>query len=672
MPTSLYRRYRPASFSDVVGQKHIVSTLSNALEQTRISHAYLFCGPRGTGKTTMARLLAKALLSGSLDNKPRADFDPNTETSRAIAAGTHPDVYELDAASRTGVDSVREEIITKVSFAPTQGAYKVYIIDEVHMLTTAAFNALLKTLEEPPAHIVFVLCTTDPQKVPDTILSRCQRFDFTHFSIDDLQKRLEYVCQQEGFDYDEEALHLIAQHSLGGMRDALSSLEQLSVFGAGKISLADAQELLGELSSDELFETARILASRNLPQAFEQIARYNSEGMDFQRLMADLAGYLRNVYVYQVLGAGAFGDPTKLSDNPADAQSAQGALLHINKEDLKSFEELGSLFEGPDRVHYILACLAELLSQLRTAADQRLCVELMFARLSRPDSDVSLEALAERLERLERRASFEYQAGQGTGSSQSPVPSARPQAAATPGPQQPVATRPSAPALQSNTEPKQSSVYASENSVDLEKLDTASILRNWDKAKSMIMQRKPARGVLLQKSQVRVDDAGILCIELPGDNLFTFDILQQADNVQLVKDALAEVFGAPVGFRYCAGFACGRTQVPAQKPQIQPHQQAPRPVEASQPQAQSAKPTTRPAPSPQVLSPVDELSEGKLAALSDAQKARLGISDLKIPEGEELKKYEGTGLSPKTIALLNKSFGDNWNVKPEGVSDEGS
>jgi len=234
MAEALYRKYRPQVFEDVVGQEPIERTLKNALAQDKVSHAYLFCGPRGTGKTTTARLLAKALLCQS---GPTPDPDGTCEDCELIAEGTHPDVYELDAASRTGVENVREEIISRVQFAPTRGRYKVYIIDEVHMLSTAAFNALLKTLEEPPSHVVFVLCTTDPQKVPETIHSRCQRFDFRRIAPETMVSRLGAICMAEDVEFEGEALDLIAQRAEGGLRNALTSLEQIIAYEGGKVTL---------------------------------------------------------------------------------------------------------------------------------------------------------------------------------------------------------------------------------------------------------------------------------------------------------------------------------------------------------------------------------------------------------------------------------------------------
>ena len=381
---SLYRKYRPLTFESVVGQQHIVSTLQHAVTEGRLSHAYLFCGPRGTGKTTMARILAKALLCQKAHGDHGCMPDGTCPECEAIAEGAHPDVYELDAASRTGVDSVREEIINSVNFAPVRGTYKVYIIDEVHMLTTQAFNALLKTLEEPPSHVVFVLCTTDPQKLLDTILSRCQRFDFHRISNEDILARMRYVCEQEGFSYDEEALEIVAKHARGGMRDALSTLEQLSVFGGGSVRLADACSLLGEVSSTILAQFARGIASRDAVELFGLVRTQVDEGNDLMELTRDLVGHVRDVYTAFVAGA-------------------KPELLDCTPEEATALKEEASHFENADRLARVLTVLDDAALEMRNASDMRLVLEIALTRLARPESDLTLEALAERLDRLEAR-----------------------------------------------------------------------------------------------------------------------------------------------------------------------------------------------------------------------------------------------------------------------------
>ena len=381
---SLYRKYRPLTFESVVGQQHIVSTLQHAVTEGRLSHAYLFCGPRGTGKTTMARILAKALLCQKAHGDHGCMPDGTCPECEAIAEGTHPDVYELDAASRTGVDSVREEIINSVNFAPVRGNYKVYIIDEVHMLTTQAFNALLKTLEEPPSHVVFVLCTTDPQKLLDTILSRCQRFDFHRISNEDILARMRYVCEQEDFSYDEEALEIVAKHARGGMRDALSTLEQLSVFGGGSVRLADARSLLGEVSSTILAQFARGIASRDVVELFGLVRTQVDEGNDLMELTRDLVGHVRDVYTAFVAGA-------------------KPELLDCTPEEATALKEEASHFENADRLARVLTVLDDAALEMRNASDMRLVLEIALTRLARPESDLTLEALAERLDRLEAR-----------------------------------------------------------------------------------------------------------------------------------------------------------------------------------------------------------------------------------------------------------------------------
>lgn len=386
---SLYRKYRPLTFDSVVGQQHIVSTLEHAITEGRLSHAYLFCGPRGTGKTTMARILAKALLCRNAE-AARAEGasgcmpDGTCEECELIAEGNHPDVYELDAASRTGVDNVREEIINSVNFAPVRGKYKIYIIDEVHMLTTAAFNALLKTLEEPPAHVIFVLCTTDPQKILETILSRCQRFDFHRISNEDIEHRLSYVCEQEGFDYDDEALTIVARHAKGGMRDALSTLEQLSVFGNGAVHADDARSLLGEVSDQILGEFARAIAERDIAELYGLIRAQVEEGNDLLELTRDLVAHVRDVYVACVAGARA-----ELFEGGAEQAEALAA-------------EAAAFGEHPaDRLARVLTVLDDAALEMRGASDMRLVLEIACTRLARPEADLTIEALAERVARLE-------------------------------------------------------------------------------------------------------------------------------------------------------------------------------------------------------------------------------------------------------------------------------
>ena len=386
---SLYRKYRPLTFDSVVGQQHIVSTLEHAITEGRLSHAYLFCGPRGTGKTTMARILAKALLCRNAE-AARAEGasgcmpDGTCEECELIAEGNHPDVYELDAASRTGVDNVREEIINSVNFAPVRGKYKIYIIDEVHMLTTAAFNALLKTLEEPPVHVIFVLCTTDPQKILETILSRCQRFDFHRIGNEDIERRLAYVCEQEGFDYDDEALAIVARHAKGGMRDALSTLEQLSVFGNGTVHADDARSLLGEVSDQILGEFARAIAERDIAELYGLIRAQVEEGNDLLELTRDLVAHVRDVYVACVAGARA-----ELFEGGAEQAEALAA-------------EAAAFGEHPaDRLARVLTVLDDAALEMRGASDVRLVLEIACTRLARPEADLTIEALAERVARLE-------------------------------------------------------------------------------------------------------------------------------------------------------------------------------------------------------------------------------------------------------------------------------
>ena len=419
MAEALYRKYRPQIFEDVVGQEHIERTIKNAIAQDKVSHAYLFTGPRGTGKTTTARLLAKALLC---EKGPTAEPDGTCEDCEMIAAGEHPDVYELDAASRTGVENVREEIIGRVQFAPTRGRYKVYIIDEVHMLSTAAFNALLKTLEEPPSHVVFILATTDPQKVPETIHSRCQRFDFRRISTEAMVSRLGAICTAENVEFEGEALELIAHRAEGGMRNALTSLEQLIAFGDGAVTMEVAERMLGAVDSTDLADIVRTIGVRDAAACFRWVAEYVETGADMAQFVANLAEHMRNMYVMAVAGP--------------------EVVLDVSETTRRELIQELPLF-GVDRLARLLGVLGDVAGELKTSTNPRLTFEIALTRMVRPDADVTLEALAERVETLERQlAGASVVAAAAPASAGVPVAAPAPVSAAAPAAVVPAAVAP--------------------------------------------------------------------------------------------------------------------------------------------------------------------------------------------------------------------------------------
>ena len=379
MHLALYRSERPERFNEIIGQKHIVRILQHQLETDNVSQAYLFTGTRGTGKTTTARILAKAL---NCTGNPADGQLPcgECENCKAIKEGRFLDVIEMDAASNNGVDDIRD-LIDRVNYPPMVGRYKVYIIDEVHMLSTAAFNALLKTLEEPPEHVVFVLCTTDPHKVPETIQSRCQRFDFRRFSVEEIVGYLERISKGEGFEYEPEALEFIAAKSAGGMRDATTALEQVGVYTEGKITLDEATRMFGQIDIAALFEIAGYIARRDTPSCFVWINDLVGRGVDLAQFARDLASHLRNLYVTAITGG-------------------ENGIVACTAAQLERYRQQAAEFGGVDRLARALDICGALVAELRNSADARLSVEIAMTRLTRPDSELTLEALAERIEDL--------------------------------------------------------------------------------------------------------------------------------------------------------------------------------------------------------------------------------------------------------------------------------
>ena len=377
---ALYRKFRPQEFEDVKGQEHIVTTFKNQIKADRIGHAYLFCGTRGTGKTTVAKIFAKAVnCENPIDGSPCGACP----SCQAIAAGTSMNVIEIDAASNNGVDNIRQ-IREEVTYRPTEGKYKVYIIDEVHMLSAGAFNALLKTLEEPPSYVIFVLATTEAHKIPITILSRCQRYDFHRITIDTIAARLMDLMEQEQIDVEEKAIRYVAKAGDGSMRDALSLLDQCIAFHLGeKLTYENVLEVLGAVDTEVFSRLLRQIIDKNVAGAIGTLDELVDEGRELGQLVADFTWYLRNLLLIQS------------SDDMED-------VLDMSKDNLEALKEEAKLISVEVLMRYIRV-FSELGNQVKYASQKRIVIEIAIIKLCRPQMEQDYSSILDRLESLEKR-----------------------------------------------------------------------------------------------------------------------------------------------------------------------------------------------------------------------------------------------------------------------------
>lgn len=377
---ALYRKFRPSSFEDVKGQEHIVTTLKNQMKSGRIGHAYLFCGTRGTGKTTIAKILARGVnCENPVDGSPCGEC----AMCKSILAGTSMNVIELDAASNNGVDNIRE-IVDEVSFSPAEGKYKVYIIDEVHMLSNGAFNALLKTLEEPPSYVIFILATTEANKIPITILSRCQRYDFKRISIDTIADRLSDLMQEEGIDVEEKAIRYVAKAGDGSMRDALSLLDQCIAFHYGQTLTYDmVLDVLGAVDNEVFGKMLRHLVDKNVLGAIALLDEIMMQGRELTQFVSDLTWYFRNLLLL------------KTSDGIED-------VIDVSSDNLVLMKEEAQLVSENAIMRYI-RIFSELSGQLRYASQKRIMLEMAIIKICRPATETKSDALLERIRDLEKK-----------------------------------------------------------------------------------------------------------------------------------------------------------------------------------------------------------------------------------------------------------------------------
>lgn len=488
--TALYRKYRPQSFEDVKGQEHIVKTIRNQIKSNRIGHAYLFCGTRGTGKTTIAKIFAKAV---NCEHPNEGSPCGQCPSCKAVAEGNSLNVIEIDAASNNGVDNIRE-IRDEVTYAPTEGRYKVYIIDEVHMLSIGAFNALLKTLEEPPSYVIFVLATTEAHKIPVTILSRCQRYDFHRISIDVISERLQELLEQEQVQAEEKAVRYIARSADGAMRDALSLLDQCMAFYMGQtLTYDNVLDVLGAVDTERFSNLLRAVIGSHVADAMRQIEELAAEGRDLGQFVNDFTWYLRNLLLLQS------------SDDMED-------VLDISSENLAALKEECRMTDSEELMRYIRV-FSELSSQVRYSSQKRILIEIAVIKLCRPAMEEDMGSILARLKQLEKRMD--------EGIIQQPAAAAH----------SPVTRKAEPETGEIQKAPVQKAV-----SEDIQK-----IVRNWQ---SIVADMPNPVSNFARKAHLSIGENDVLLIVL--DDSLSYDMLSEEDRQKEILDSILRNTGKEV------------------------------------------------------------------------------------------------------------------------------